>query len=250
MTSVGFLLIKNFLDELQLSDLERIIKEFHQSWLTHHADLYKKGAVNSAYLTGGDFLSSDNRLSLLKFVSSTKVVSEAKRALENDDIRFLNTQLFFNPFNNSQKNYWHRDIQYTGIPEDEQRRIIEEKPPEVIHLRLALADENGLEFIPGSNKRWDSAEEYETRFQLNNKKCQEDLSTGQTVPLKRGDLLVFDANMIHRGLYGKDRLAFDILFCRPLPHIVKFIDEKVLPKKDELQSMECPEVFSRISILK
>lgn len=243
MTSSGFLLIKNFLSESQLSDLERITKEFHQSWLTHHEDIYHKGAVNSAYLTSGEFLSENSRISLLKFVSSTKITTEAKRSLEADDIRFLNTQLFFNPLNSSQKNYWHRDIQYTGIPESEQRRIIEQQSPEVIHLRLALADENGLEFIPGTHKRWDSAQEYETRFQLNGKKCHEDLPAGQAVPLKRGDLLVFDANMIHRGLYGKDRLALDILFCRPLPHIVKFIETKVLPKKEELHLMECPEVF-------
>jgi len=50
--------------------------------------------------------------------------------------------------------------------------------------------------------------------------------------------LVFSANMIHRGLYGMDRLALDILFCDPVPELVEFIDDSCLPDPGTLAMLE------------
>lgn len=239
---LGYLLFEKFLTDPQLSEIENILRKFHQSWLVKHESFYQKGAINSAYITNGDFLTTEERLVLLKFVGSSKVVNEARKVLGND-IRFLNTQLFFNPFKESQKNYWHRDIQYTGQSVDQQIRTIEAKESQVIHLRLALADENGIEFVSGSHFRWDNQNELDVRLQQNGKVSSDEISNSDAAPLKKGDLLAFDANIIHRGLYGRDRFAFDILFCKPLPDITKFIDNSVLPKNEELKSIESPEVF-------
>ena len=238
----GFLRIENFVDESSLGELDRILRKFHQSWIVEHEALYKKGAINSAYITNGKFISSDERLELLKFVSSTKVVIEARKFL-GQDLRFLNTQIFFNPLNEFQKNYWHRDIQYTGQSEDEQRKIIEGRQSQVVHLRLALADENGIDLVPGSHFRWDTSEELDVRLQRNGKMSFDNIAGAKAVPLKRGDLLLFDANMIHRGLYGGERFAFDILFCKPIPSITQFVSKDTLPKGDELKYLACPEVF-------
>lgn len=238
----GYLYIENFLEESQLSHIETILRKFHQSWLKKHESFYHTNAINSSNITSGEFLSSEERFTLLKIVSSTKIITEAKNFLGND-IRFLNTQIFFNPFNEGQNNYWHRDIQYTGLSEDEQRKAIEQNGTQVVHLRLAIADENGIEFIPGSHMRWDHTEEYEVRLKLNNKSPSDKITDGKAVTLKRGDLLAFDANIIHRGLYGRDRFAFDILFCKPLPEIMKFLDKTVLPTNEELRGIEHPEVF-------
>ena len=58
-----------------------------------------------------------------------------------------------------------------------------------------------------------------------------------------GDLLVFSANMIHRGLYGLDRLSFDIIFCDSDPDLVKYVGHDCLPNDDELKKIECPNAF-------
>lgn len=108
---LGFVRIESFLNEPSLSELERILKKFHESWLVKNENFWMHS--NSAYIANGEFISSSERLELLKFAGSNSVVAEARKHL-GQDVRFLNTQLFFNPLDEAQKNYWHRDIQYTG----------------------------------------------------------------------------------------------------------------------------------------
>ena len=167
----GFKRFRNFLNDHDLDELEKSLRKFHDSWLTKNHEAYKKGAINSAYITNGDFITPRERFGLLQLISSKKVVSKAREFL-GPDIRFLNTQIFFNPFNDSQKNYWHRDIQYTGLTDEEQRLTIEARSSQVIHLRLALADEFGLDFIPESHFRWDRLEELDVRLQRNGRQCK------------------------------------------------------------------------------
>lgn len=234
----GFKKLNAFLEENSLFKIESILKKYHEQWLIREESFYKKGAINSAYITNGDFLNSAERLEILKFIGSTKLVNEARKVLGSDTC-FLNTQIFFNPFKHSQKNYWHRDIQYTGLNENEQRLMIESQVTEVIHLRLALAEEFGLEFIPQSHFRWDTQEELEIRMQS----PSDDINGSCSESLQRGDLLIFDANILHRGLYGKERFAFDILFCKSKSHAVQFMNKEVMPHPNELGQIECPEVF-------
>ncbi len=238
----GFILCKNFLDSETLDETERILRNFHHAWLLQNQDLFHKGAINSAYLTKGPLLAPEDRLKIFKLVGSQKVTALAQKFLKQK-FCFLNTQIFFNPYNSQQKNYWHRDIQYTGLSLSDQRKTIEEKKTQVVHLRLALAEEHGLEFVPGSQSRWDTPEELAVRLQEAGKCSSDEISSGETVSLRRGDLLLFDANIIHRGLYGVDRFAFDILFCVQLPEVVKFIDIDTYPSEAELNRIEVPEVF-------
>lgn len=238
----GFKFLASFIDRENLNKINLILRRFHEAWLIKNENFYQKGAINSAYITNGEFLSSKDRLELLKFIGSKQIVTEARNFL-GEDILFLNSQIFFNPSNSLQKNYWHRDIQYTGQAEQEQRKTIEAKQCQVVHLRIAFADENGIELIPESHFRWDFPEELNIRLKQNGKNVSDEIANSKKIPLKQGDLLAFDANIIHRGLYGKDRFAFDILFCKPQPELTRFIAKEVLPKTEELKHLECPEVF-------
>jgi hypothetical protein len=67
----------------------------------------------------------------------------------------------------------------------------------------------------------------------------------QQIAMHPGDLLVFSANMLHRGLYGMDRLAFDMLFCDPDPALLACVQQDCLPDAATLAIVDCPELFLR-----
>jgi hypothetical protein len=50
-------------------------------------------------------------------------------------------------------------------------------------------------------------------------------------------VLLFSANMIHRGLYGNNRLALDILYCERDPQLTEFIQLKHQPTAEMLSDL-------------
>ena len=105
----------------------------------------------------------------------------------------------------------------------------------VVHFRIPFKPELGIELIPGTHKSWDLPEEEETRLAENGRTPSDSLERGKIIPLDRGDLLAFSANMIHRGLYGRNRFSFDIIFCDDTPDFKDFIDPKNQPDQQEIQ---------------
>ncbi|PKG82463.1 phytanoyl-CoA dioxygenase [Colwellia sp. 75C3] len=242
----GYVLIRNFLSDNEVLELRAILNEFHHLWQQENSSFYAEKAVNSAYLTTNKFLNNAQRNHLFSFIGSEKVMALVNELLPKQPC-FLNTQLFFNPMQDQQTNYWHRDPQYHLSIEQQQAALA---AFDVIHFRLPVMDEPGIELIPGTHKRWDSTEELDVRLEQNDHKNNEALSQGNVIKLAAGDLLIFSANMIHRGLYGMDRLAFDILFCPPGPSVIKFVDEDCLPAEDTLQNIENPSAFRNTIKLK
>lgn len=235
----GFAKFTGFAGDKEIAQLTETLMRFHRNWCVANLELYQQGAVNSAYLTGTQHLTSTERSVLFDFIGSHKVM-ELVQALPLLKPAFMNTQLFFAPVNCAQSNYWHRDPQY-HLNLQQQRQAL--SGPEVIHLRLALKDEPGIELVPGSHRNWDSDEELAVRQQMGGRSNSEPLSTGLSLPLQRGDLLIFSANMIHRGLYGNQRLGFDMLFCEALPELLKFADANCLPSDAQLQQLQAPMAF-------
>ncbi len=242
----GYCVIKQLYKEAELVELRNCLLQFHQLWKKDNLQFYSEQAINSAYITATKYLASECRLTIFKFIAATKLMNIVYALMPVEPV-FMNTQLFFNPVNKTQKNYWHRDPQY-HLSVEEQKQAL--SGPEVIHFRLPLYDEPGLECVPGTHKRWDSAEELAIRLQKNGRKNSDDLSTGVTIPLETGDLLVFSANMIHRGLYGMNRFALDILFCDPDPGLAQYIDADCLPDQQMLMAIEDARVFKNAIRLK
>ncbi|AAZ24329.1 hypothetical protein CPS_0690 [Colwellia psychrerythraea 34H] len=195
--------------------------------------------MNSAYLTNREYLNDRQRQVLFDFIGSEKVMSIVNELIPQQPC-FLNTQLFFNPMNPKQRNYWHRDPQYHLSIEQQKVALL---ASDVIHFRLPLLDEPGIELVPGTHKRWDSTEELKVRLEQAGDKNNQPLSQGKIIKLEAGDLLIFSANMIHRGLYGLDRLAFDILFCQPDPSVIQFVSNDSLPTAEALTSLENSDAF-------
>ncbi|MGI2258673.1 phytanoyl-CoA dioxygenase family protein [Shewanella sp. GXUN23E] len=235
----GFQCFRASLSQSQLTGLRQLIATFHVRWQADNQAFYQSRAINSAYLTGPDYLNADQRRQLFQFLGG-----EQSRAIMAPlfpvGCGFLNTQLFFNPVNPGQRNYWHRDCQY-HLSLAEQQAVL--TGPSVLHLRLALYDEPGLEFIPGSHKHWDTEIQLDVRLGQAGRRPSDDLPGGVKVPLQAGDMLLFDANCIHRGLYGMDRLALDILFCDPLPELLQYGRDDCLPDADTLAVLVWPQPF-------
>ncbi len=246
----GFRIIRNFLNNRTIEELEEVLLRIHKRWCEENIGFYHEKAVNSAYLTKKESCSDEDRYFLFKLISSDKVYKELGGIFSNKEPCFLNTQLFFDPFNTNQKNYWHRDIQYTGLPLTEQKKSVEEDTNNVVHFRFAIRDENGIELIPNTNKRWDTSLEYDTRLGLNDRVPSDDLPDGKPIALNKGDLLIFSANMIHRGLYGKDRLSFDVLFCKPDPEVLRYADLNCYPEKEKFKNLENKSIFKKLYEIK
>ncbi len=130
------------------------------------------------------------------------------------------------------------------MTDEEQKKAI--KAENVVHFRIPLIKELGIELIPETHRKWDSKQEYEVRNSLNGKKPSDSLKTGKLIELNRTDLLIFSANMIHRGIYGNDRFSFDIIFCDNKPEILKFRDENNLPKEIQLIEFSNKKIFETV----
>lgn len=237
----GYILLRNFFHEKELQDLESVLNKFHENWLKENQKNYQSVLINSHSITASNLITKEERLNIFKFITQNKI-TEIIRSVFPSNTVFLNTQLFFDPYNKQQNNYWHRDIQYTGISIDEQKEKI--KTQHVIHFRIPLKSERGIELIPETHTNWDLPDEEETRLSLNGKKPHDNLKRGKSISLKRGELLVFSANMIHRGLYGKNRFTFDIIFCDDIPEFKKFIDFKNYPTSQEIKFLDA-QLFSK-----
>ncbi|MEZ9745820.1 phytanoyl-CoA dioxygenase family protein [Vibrio splendidus] len=242
----GYFVIRNYFDEAQIASLRKVVLKFHESWKADNEEFYKEEAFNSSLITGSEYLPADDRSVLFDFISSKQVMDVVDAVIPNKPA-FMNTQLFFNPVNPQQKDFWHRDCQYDYDVDDQMKVIME---TQVLHLRVPIFDEPGMELIPGTHKRWDNEEEYNVRQEENGKVSSDDISGGKQIPLEAGDLLVFSADMIHRGRYGLDRLALDILIFDSAADYVDYVDDDCLPTPAMLSNITDPRLFMNTLHLK
>ena len=235
----GYFVIRDFFNAAEISSLRKVILKFHELWKQDNATFYREVAFNSSLITGSKYLAGDDRLTLFNFISSKKIMNIVDSVITSNPA-FMNTQLFFNPVNPQLKDFWHRDCQYDHDV-DVQKKVIHET--QVLHLRVPLFDELGMELVPGTHKRWDNEEEFNVRQEEKGRESNEALSTGKKIQLAAGDLLVFSADMIHRGLYGLDRLALDILVFDSAGDFVDYVDDDCLPDASMLENINDPRLF-------
>lgn len=236
---LGYFVVKNYFTQAEIFSLREVVLKFHHAWIADNKTFYQEEAFNSSVITGKKYLNDVDRMALFKFISSTKMMAMVKTVIPNNPA-FMNTQLFFNPVNPNQKDFWHRDCQYDHDI-DVQKTVI--NSTQVVHLRVPLFDELGMELVPGTHQRWDNEDEFNVRQEIKGKKSSDPLPLGKKIQLSTTDLLVFSADMIHRGLYGLDRLALDILVFDTQEDFADYIDDQCLPSDDMLNKLEDPSIF-------
>ena len=235
----GYFVLRNYFNAAEILALRKVILTFHESWKKDNATFYKEEAFNSSLITGSEYLGESDRLKLFNFISSKKMMDVVESVIPVN-AAFMNTQLFFNPVKPQQKNFWHRDCQYDHDVEGQKQAI---QHTQVVHLRIPLFDELGMELVPETHKRWDNEEEFKVRQEEKGKLSSEDLSTGKKIKLAAGDLLVFSADMIHRGLYGLNRLALDVLVFDTAGDFADYVDDDCLPELSIVDKINDPRLF-------
>ena len=230
----GFLHLPGFYRPHELVDLEAVLLKHHQAWLRQHQAAYQNGLINSHSLSADPALTEEDKTVLFQTIAAPALLAQLATIFPQAP-RFLNTQLFFDPYHSNQRNYWHRDVQYTGLNEAAQRNVILQQ--NVVHCRIAMRPEHGIELIAGSHQRWDSAQEYAVRMGQAPYRPHDDLPHATQIALQTGDVLLFSANMLHRGLYGQNRLAFDIIYCDDHPDLLAHRSDHTLPNASQLATL-------------
>ncbi len=238
----GYLVFRQLLSPRHIRQLQQLVKPVYQQWITENCQ--QPGfaqLVNMHSLTLPHYFQQQpqQRLALFNALATPVLVDELA-ALFGSDIYFHNTQLFFNPRDTAKPNYWHRDLQYSAIADADQAAF--HRTACSLHVRIPLLDESGIELIPHSHRQWDSPLEHNVRFALKGHQQHDDLPGSELIRLQTGDVLLFNAQMIHRGRYdfNSERLALDICIGRPHPALTGFSDPAVQPAADELQQIQQP----------
>lgn len=247
----GYVVLPQLLDVRQIARLTHSIVPVYQQWLVqnrHHKGFDQLVNMHSLTLPQYFVQQPAQRLELFKQLSCIALV-EQLRAVFGTGLYFHNTQLFFNPADPNRHNYWHRDMQYSMIPDAQQQQLHTELTS--LHVRIPLLDETGIELVPHSHRRWDSDLESKVRFARDGYQQHDDLPHSQLITLKQGDVLVFNAQMIHRGRYDFNavRLALDLCLGKPHPVIQGFMDQAVQPTPEELAQIDNREWFAEAAKL-
>ncbi len=122
-------------------------------------DPRRAAARNIAYLTERRYFESREAdlLKLLEFIADERIVSLLSH-IAGEMPLFHNTQYFHNP-TQSHDGEWHRDTQFLAADEALERQRMKQHTG--VHFRVAFLPDRQLEYVPGSEQRWDTSEELE-----------------------------------------------------------------------------------------
>ncbi len=236
----GYAVLRSFFSDLDISLIDKHVDRIYRKWAKkNEADVFSHKLVNMSSLTNVEHFNglSGERTKFFEAIASIKLTNVIEQMF-GTGIYFHNTQLFFNPTNKERLPYWHRDMQYSpvddAIQSEEQERML------CLHVRIPLVKEKGVEVVSGSHKRWDTELERNVRLQLNGHKDNDPLPNSVLIDLVPGDILIFNAQMIHRGNYelNPTRKALDLCIGKHHPLTSSSLDERVLPTEAEMLNIE------------
>jgi hypothetical protein len=151
---------------------------------------------------------------LARFVASARVCALLEGLpLEGEERtpRLKNADYYHEQTKRDWDGDWHRDSQFgQPDPELERRRI---HTTTWVHVRVALEDDDRLEIVPGSHRRWDTPEELQIR--KGSRRASSDIAGATRITLRAGDACVFHAWSIHRATYRRAplRRTVDALYA-------------------------------------
>ncbi|MEW6984504.1 phytanoyl-CoA dioxygenase family protein [Colwelliaceae bacterium 6471] len=236
----GYILVRNFFTLDEVLALTYHVDSVYQPWVEQNrTTIIAERLVNMHSLTHKRYFKNNlgQRVKFFETLTPLKLTEFVQRIF-GDDIYFHNTQLFFSPSNKKRHPYWHRDLQYSVLPDEEQKR--EQQHMLTLHIRIPLIKEQGIELIPGSHKTWDTDLQHNVRFEKQGHSSEETLANSTSIGLDVGDILLFNAQMLHRGIYKNhsSRKALDLCIGNYHPLTAPFLDKDILPNNGELNNIK------------
>ena len=234
---IGYIVLRNFLSDIEISSISKHVNSVFNSWMcSNKSEIFDHQLVNMHSLTKKEYFENtpEERVNFFNSISPIKLINLLE-GMFGSEIYFHNTQLFFNPLNSKRLPYWHRDMQYSPLPDDIQKA--EQNNMVSLHIRIPLVKEKGVEIVPGTHKRWDTELERDVRLELNGHNNNEQLPNARLIELDVGDILIFSSQMIHRGNYqlNDSRKALDLCVGKYHHLTFGFLDKKVLPTDEEIE---------------
>ena len=214
----GFVVVRRIFDEEKVAALREVCDEIFEQWVAESRDPgAARDYTNMAFLTEPRFLEGRPRrrtvlLSAVADENMLNVVSE----ISGREPLFFNTQYFFEPATETRQGDWHRDQQFDAADDETERERM--RAVVSVHMHLALAPDDHLEFVPGSHARWDTPAELAVRRGTGGAAKNSDAMPGaRRVRLDAGDAVFFSPWGIHRGRYvaGTPRRTFDVIYSTP-----------------------------------
>jgi hypothetical protein len=235
----GYVILRNFFSDAEFNALAIHVDRIYDEWARDNvADIYQHRLVNMHSLTSPEYFEKQpkERIKFFEAIASEKLMNLLDE-LFGSGIYFHNTQLFFNPSNRERLPYWHRDMQYSPISDAIQRAELHNMLS--LHVRIPLLPEKAVELVDGTHQRWDTELEHNVRLEKNNYKNSEPLPSATLIDLSPCDILIFSAQMIHRGNYAQNsnRKALDLCVGTYHPMTADALDETVLPSESEMEEI-------------
>jgi hypothetical protein len=235
----GYIVLRNFFSDVAFDALAIHADRIYKKWASdNEADIYQHMLLNMHSLTSPEYFEEQptERVEFFEAIASQKLTALLDEMF-GSGIYFHNTQLFFNPSNSACLPCWHRDMQYSSHDDSTLRAEL----PNMLslHVRIPLLAEKGVELVTGSHKRWDTELENNVRLEQHDHKNSELLPNAALIELSPRDILIFSAQMIHRGNYAlnPNRKALDLCVGKYHPITSGFLDERVLPSESEMAGM-------------
>ena len=211
----GYVVIPQLLGAARVEELRELCDSILEKWI-QESPFPKKAAnsTNMAYLTEPRYFSQHpEQLNILLSAIADENIFAVLDCIFDGKPLFHNTQYFFNPASYTRGGDWHRDQQF-GAPDEETEKLRMQNTVG-IHVHIAFLPDDNLEYVPGSQVRWDTPEELEIRKNLNGKKKNSpEIPNATRIHLDTGGAVFFSAWGIHRGNYIADlpRRTFDAIY--------------------------------------
>jgi len=236
----GYLVLKGILRQVDLARLSALVEPIYQAWFKdNEALIFEHKMLNMHSLTRPEYFFDEvqNRARLFDAIAHPKLIEVADKVF-GEGLYFHNTQLFFNPTNSARRPYWHRDMQYSPFSESD--LMAELGNMLNLHFRIPFIKETGIELVPGTHQRWDNSEEGKVRLELDGHLNSDKLSGSKLITLDVGDVLIFNAQMLHRGNYAlnSERKALDLCIGKYHKFTAPSLDKNCLPSTIEMKNIK------------